>query len=212
MTTKLINWRTHINPNHRTDCMLIGKGPTAVEARRNPFGSLIVLNDAAILFPETIVDVMVCDSVISAMKCKSDWWRIRLSLFPVLQDDHHEQLAGIGSYGSFVETETPQTFEQNLTAKKLSNMTTATSALCLLVRSGFKRIWCFGHDGGKKRAEGLEQHHRSSGTYDRKTDEMKRCVEVVRRTGVDVRFWPESFYDYSLRGPERNTTGDGYYL
>lgn len=200
------DWLTHLKARHR--CVLVGKGPSAAEARAFLAAAhLATINDVCRLFAGPIDWAFFTDREPLEV-ARPSWERVRSFVLPsrlhigcapssqTPVDVPGLPLTRVLVYPHFLPGETRDAIEAAVRKEKPALCCTAAVALQTLAAAGYREILCCGLDGGVGTTGEVAGLPQPTPAYD--YSHYRRMCEWVatalqEKYGAVVRFWPERF-------------------
>lgn len=192
LTRYIADLRDTIFPANRL--IFLGKGPSAIHAKDHCDGhDVITANDAGKLIPGVFINFVIVDGGYFAMECADHVDRIGCMVSPYYLDDSGMDGLTWARYPVLSGRKDEAALRQFCENREVAYLTPAESGMLLAAAIGYKEIWCFGHDGGQGRCEGV-----AVTVKDFNYDIRRQRVELAARHleelyGTVTRFWPEGF-------------------
>lgn len=170
--------------------MLVGKGPSAINAQRHNTGKVAVINDAMKLI-EGPVDYCFFTDYECIEAAREHWHRVNEFICPTvlhrnwqkhspdLPEGFPEERCNRFEYHTFHRSKFDDCLKRNVICMR----TTATSAMSWLYFAGYRAMRLIGFDGGKGFAPGVIQtrpHH----DYSEFRRDQLALVSLLEKRGV----------------------------
>ncbi len=173
------------------NCLYVGKGPSLIHATPHlDWGDVAVVNEAGdhtmLGNRRTVATFLDGARQPHAANQDTDW--IVKPRRPLTNDNlrqadlyqwEHEHLIDDDAIAAAIRYREPTYFESP-----------GPSGVLFLWLRGYRRIWLFGHDGGKGVTEGFDD---GDFDYSNRRVAMETMIPLLAAEGCEVKFWPEVF-------------------